>query len=417
MKILHTADWHLGDTFHGYDRTDEHRHFLDWLLQTVAEEHPDALLVSGDIFDHANPPAAAERQLYDFLTQVTADNAGLRVILTAGNHDSSYRLEAPAALYRRLGIEVRGVIARTPKDEPDMDTLMVVLREAADDAPAVVVLAVPFLRTEDLAQGMGQSEAVRLFFKDLVRAARKRFGPTARLVLQAHFYAAGAEVSELEHSERVVVGGQECVDATGLGHGLDYVALGHIHKAQAVAGQPTVRYAGSVLPMSFAEKNYSHGIERVVIADDGSVSVDRIAYEPPRSLKSVPEQGSGTLEDVLRELTRLPKAHGDDDGADWPYLEVRVQEPTPDPSVGAAIVKTLDGRAARLCRVLRSRPDGQPANEKTPVATLEDLQKINPVQIARDIYRNRYGEDMPDEVARLLAQAKRSCEEQQTTQP
>ena len=85
--------------------------------------------------------------------------------------------------------------------------------------------------------------------------------------------------------------------------------------------------------------------------------------------------------------------------------------------MGAAIVKTLDGRAARLCRVLRSRPDGQPANEKTPVATLEDLQKINPVQIARDIYRNRYGEDMPDEVARLLAQAKRSCEEQQTTQP
>ena len=77
----------------------------------------------------------------------------------------------------------------------------------------------------------------------------------------------------------------------------------------------------------------------------------------------------------------MPKAHGDDDGADWPYLE------------------------------------GQPANEKTPVATLEDLQKINPVQIARDIYRNRYGEDMPDEVARLLAQAKRSCEEQQTTQP
>jgi exonuclease SbcD len=415
MKLLHTADWHLGDTFHGYDRTDEHRHFLDWLLQTVCDESPDALLVSGDIFDHANPPATAERLLYDFLTRVTSENTGLRVILTAGNHDSSYRLEAPAALYRRLGIEVRGVVPRTPKDAPDMDSLMIPLREATEEHPAVVVLAVPFLRSEDLVQGVSQGEAMRLFFNELIHAARKRFGPAARLVLQAHFYATGAEVSELEHSERIVVGGQECVNATGLGNGLDYVALGHIHKAQAVAKQPTVRYAGSVLPMSFAEKHYNHGIERVVLADDGTAVIERVTYEPPRRLVSVPENGSGTLEDVLRELTHLPKNHGDGDGNDWPYLEVKVQETTPDPSVAAAIVKTLDGRAVRLCRVLRSRPDGQRAGERAPMATLEDLQKINPVQIARDIYRNRYGEDMPDEVARLFAQAKRSCEEEQQT--
>ena len=97
MKILHTADWHLGNNFHGYDRTDEHRHFLRWLLEVMEEKQPDVLIVAGDVFDTANPSARAEELLYDFLLRATQTVRGLQIVLIAGNHDSAGRLEAPAS--------------------------------------------------------------------------------------------------------------------------------------------------------------------------------------------------------------------------------------------------------------------------------------------------------------------------------
>ena len=79
MKLIHTADWHLGNTFHGHDRADEHAHFLSWLLEVVRQQRPDALIISGDIFDTANPPARAEKQFFDFLIQATSAVEGLQV--------------------------------------------------------------------------------------------------------------------------------------------------------------------------------------------------------------------------------------------------------------------------------------------------------------------------------------------------
>lgn len=449
MKLIHTADWHLGDTFYSYDRDDEHRHFLDWLRQTVAREQPDALLVSGDIFDNTNPSAAAERMLYDFLTLLTAENPHLHVILTAGNHDSGYRLEAPAALYRRLGIDVRGLVKRDEKDRPNLEDLLIEIHhqakssvpsgnsdqtitepsenegsgtpdnatdsvdqfDKADEGPErVVVMAMPFLRNDDLEQGISQSRAIRGFIDDLAATARKKYGSDIPLVLMAHFYAAGAEINAEEHSERLVVGGQDCVDATALSRGIVYTALGHIHKAQSVAHQPNVRYAGSPIPMSFSEKNYHHSVSRIVIKKD-KVEIDTIPYEPLRRLLTVPGTGSASLDNVLGELSGLPKAHGDKDAETWPYLEVKVEELQPNPQVAAAISKAIENRAVRLCRIVRVRPNGERSGDNTPITTIEDLQKINPAQIVRTIYRNQYGEDMPDDVARLFAEVKRRCEQ------
>ena len=76
MKIIHTADWHLGDSFHGFDRTMEHEHFLHWLLDIISEEKPDALLLSGDVFDNANPSVQAEEMLYGFLAAATSAHPG-----------------------------------------------------------------------------------------------------------------------------------------------------------------------------------------------------------------------------------------------------------------------------------------------------------------------------------------------------
>lgn len=108
MKILHTADWHLGQTFYEYSRYDEHVRFLDWLRRQIKERKIDVLLVAGDIFDGPNPSAESQRLYYSFLRRVTAECPALQIIIIAGNHDSAARLEAPNPLLEEMNITVRG---------------------------------------------------------------------------------------------------------------------------------------------------------------------------------------------------------------------------------------------------------------------------------------------------------------------
>ena len=112
MKIIATSDWHLGNLFHGNDRLSEHEHFLKWLLQQLEEHRPEALLVAGDIFDNGNPSAAAQSLYYNFLYQATTICPTMKIIITAGNHDSASRLEAPRPILSYNNIEIRGNIHR-----------------------------------------------------------------------------------------------------------------------------------------------------------------------------------------------------------------------------------------------------------------------------------------------------------------
>ena len=93
IRILHTADWHLGQTFFGYDRTQEHEHFLDWLAGVLTKNKIDVLIVAGDVFDVSNPSAASQRMFYRFIHRVTTENPRLQLVVVAGNHDSAARLE------------------------------------------------------------------------------------------------------------------------------------------------------------------------------------------------------------------------------------------------------------------------------------------------------------------------------------
>lgn len=101
MRLLHTSDWHLGQTLHNFERGYEHQRFLDWLLDTLVMEQVDVLLVAGDVFDNANPSAASQKQLYVFLQQARARLPALQLVVVAGNHDSAGRLEAPAPCWPR----------------------------------------------------------------------------------------------------------------------------------------------------------------------------------------------------------------------------------------------------------------------------------------------------------------------------
>ncbi|MGZ8159339.1 MAG: metallophosphoesterase family protein [Methylobacter sp.] len=149
MKILHTSDWHLGHSLKGFDRHFEHQCFLDWLLLELREQDIDVLLVTGDIFDNANPSAASQKQLYRFLQVAREASPHLRVVLIAGNHDSPGRLEAPSPLLDLFETTVVGQTCRKDDGEIDLEALIVPLHDR-NNVLRAWCLAVPFLRPGDV---------------------------------------------------------------------------------------------------------------------------------------------------------------------------------------------------------------------------------------------------------------------------
>ena len=153
MKIIHTADWHLGQTFYSHDRAKEHELFLDWLCVVIKERRTGLLLIAGDVFDTQNPSAEAQRMYYSFLKRVTEENPRLQIIATAGNHDSAARIEAPSPLLNDINVHVSGIVHHN-EDGIDYDRMIVPI---ADNG---CCLAVPYLRYSDLPEAESYSEGV-----------------------------------------------------------------------------------------------------------------------------------------------------------------------------------------------------------------------------------------------------------------
>lgn len=409
MKIIHTADWHLGQTLFGADRTREHLHFLEWLLSTVRNERPDVLLIAGDVFDSSNPSASAEHLLWNFLDQVTQENPAMRVILTSGNHDSGSRLQAPAGVMRRIGVQVRGRLEHDEKGRPMLEDLMIPVNAKGNPEDQAVILAMPFLHVDDYEQTERPMEGMKQLYRELIKEGERRFKGVPQ-ILTAHFFAVGSSFSTPEKDDFVVVGGQNAMDASEFSSPVAYTALGHIHKAQTVGGKDNIRYCGSALPMSFTEKSYTHGVNLVEIDSEGQAHITQIAYEPLRQLLTIPSSGVADFDEVMEQINALPKAEKNDDKGVYPFIQVKVHVTKYDPTMLASIQEAVSKKRGQLCRVERVRPDGEVTAGQLGVSSPEDLQKLIPATIAREAFKNYYGNDMPDDIARLVADIKRECE-------
>lgn len=391
MKIIHTADWHLGQTFFEYDRKGEHTLFLAWLREQVKVHKVDVLLVAGDLFDTPNPSAQSQRQYYTFLKEVTVENPELQIIITAGNHDSAARLEAPNPLLEAMNVTVRGVVKRTEESEIDFDHLIVPLDKGG------YCLAVPYLRHGDYPDSATYAEGVQAMYRELYERIEDKSNP---IIAMGHLQATGSEISQNDHAERTIIGGLECVSPEAFDSQIAYTALGHLHRAQRVSGRENVRYAGAPLPMSFAEKNNKQGVTLVTIAD--TTAIEHLKFETPVKLISIPPL---SLTEVLSEIEQLP----DGDVCETsPFLEIKVLITEPEPSLRMQIEKALDGKAVRLARV-EAKMYGNESEQRT--ISYEELQKINPLDMATDIFKRKYGGDaMPQTMKELLETVIREIE-------
>lgn len=401
LKLIHTADWHLGQSFFGYDREAEHQSFLNWLLSVLDKKQVDVLLIAGDIFDVANPSAGSQRMFYHFLKEANHLNPHLQIVIIAGNHDSAVRLEAPNPLLEELNTKIVGIINHTENGEIDFDSLLLPLLNKQGENEALC-LAVPFLRQGDyprLEEGRDTYVAgIHRMYQSLYAYADKLRLANQAIIALGHLHATGASVSEDDRSERAIMGGLESVSVDTFDEGIAYTALGHIHKAQRVGGRENVRYSGSPLPMSFSEKNYRHQVIEIDIEKGVATHVEPIEIPLMVKLMRVPELPLEPKE-VLDCLAKLPSA-GNEPSETWPYLEVRVLLTEPDPSFRHRVEEVLKEKAVRLTSIVPFYP--QHEKEEYKPLTYSDLQKIRPVDMLRHAFVAKYGGDVPKDMEDLF---------------
>lgn len=387
MKILHTADWHLGQTFFDFDRKAEHIVFLEWLKKKTHELSIDILLIAGDIFDSPNPSAESQRMYYHFLRDITAENPELQIIIIAGNHDSAARLEAPSPLLEGMNISVRGIVKRTDDGGIDFNHLIIPLHKGG------YCLAVPYLRQGDYPESENYTEGVKKMYEATYEVIKEKKEENP-VIAMGHLQATGSEISDNDRSERTTIGGLECVSPEAFDQGITYTALGHLHRAQRVSGRENVRYAGAPLPMSFAERNNKQGVTFIEIGNENTIN--RIEFDTPVKLLSIPAQAL-PLNEVLNEISELPDGEITEFS---PYLEVKILITEPEPSLRHQIEESLKAKSVRLARIAAHTPQ---KDFEAKSITYEQLQTVNPIDIATDIFRRRFGgEDMPEKMKSLL---------------
>ena len=312
VRILHTSDWHLGRLFHRSSLLDVQAEALDRIVQIVVEESVDLVLIAGDLYDRSVPPADAV-ELFG-ATLVRLREAGATVVAISGNHDSSVRVGYADPLLARVGVTVRGDVARSahPVEVP-----------STDGGPPVVVYPIPYLdplttahvaRSDrgrdrvsdalpapvvdgaDSDRGRFTHHDAMVWATDRVRSdlsERAAQGAPVRSVLVAHTFITGGNPSESERELTVGQVDQVRMDAFD---GFDYVALGHLHQGQAFDGG-RVAYSGTPLPYSFSEQHHTKAVRLVDLAPDGSLSVRVVPLGVGRSLRTI----SGELEHLLAD--------------------------------------------------------------------------------------------------------------------
>jgi DNA repair protein SbcD/Mre11 len=287
VRILHTSDWHLGRSFHGVDLTDTQAVFVDHLLELVRTEGVDLLLLSGDVYDRALPPLRAVELADEAFGRLAS--AGVRVVVTSGNHDSAVRLGHHSRLVDRAGVHFRTRWERVA--EPVT---------VDDEHGPVHVYGIPYLEPDAVRQAWAlparTHEAALGGAMDRIHADAEVRG--GRSVVMAHAFVAGssqAAESLGSDSERDISVGGLAVAPTSLFTRPDYVALGHLHGAAQLT--PSIRYSGAPVAYSFSEEHHTKGSWLVELDRDGLHRADFVPAPVVRGLRRL----SGRLDELLRD--------------------------------------------------------------------------------------------------------------------
>jgi exonuclease SbcD len=266
MKILHTADWHLGHRLHEQSQLEEQTLFLSWIENYIIEQKIDVLLISGDIFDTGSPSHQSSEMYYNFLIKLKVTTCK-SIIITGGNHDSPGTLNAPKQILNALSIKVVGKATENIEDE---------VFEIEVNGEKVIIGAVPYLRDGDIRRAVaGESfeeltdkykTALINHYKSSAEQCKLINVTNAPVIAMGHLFATGGSISNSE--QNIYVGTLGHIGAEDFPTYFDYVALGHLHRPQIIGGNDKIRYSGSPNILSFSEISYDKKVIVLTIEDN-----------------------------------------------------------------------------------------------------------------------------------------------------
>lgn len=376
MRFLHTADLHLGKSLNGFSLVEDQRHILRQIVQIAVREKADAIVVAGDLYDKASPSAEAVALLDGFLADAAAH--GLSCMIVPGNHDSADRVAYAATLLSRQNIHIARPFAGKLQTVEFPDEFGVVRFWLLPFVKPVHVRASLVDRADEIGQDYTLAIEAALSTGALCREERN--------VCVAHqFVTAGGNSPERSDSE-LFVGGIDNVEASAF-DAFDYVALGHIHRAQRI-GRDEVRYAGSPLKYSFSEARFGKSVTIVTLAEKGSVSFDEVPLRPLRDLREI----KGPLDELISPDVAGSQAKND-------YLHVILTDEQP----------AIDA----LARIRRTYPNAMALdydNRRTQAALsakegADETEQLDPVALFERFYLRQNGTELTDEQREIVRAA------------
>ncbi|UEM41457.1 exonuclease subunit SbcD [Pectobacterium aquaticum] len=325
MRIIHTADWHLGQYFYTKSRAAEHQAFLNWLIVQVEHHQVDAIIVAGDIFDNGSPPSYARQMYYSFV--VALQRTGCQLIVLGGNHDSVAMLNESRELLACLNTQVIACASDDPAQQ-------VLLLENRQRQPRALLCAIPFLRPRDvLTSKAGQSgdekqlalqEAITAHYLQCYQLAcqkRDELGLPLPIIATGHLTTIGATASESVRD--IYIGTLDAFPAQAFPPA-DYIALGHIHRPQRVTQSEHIRYSGSPIPLSFDELNSEKSVCLVSFAPDALPQTPPQIDILPIPMTQPMQLIKGSLSDIEQQLATFKNYQGDKPV--WLDIELNTQD-------------------------------------------------------------------------------------------
>lgn len=306
MKIFHTSDWHLGRTLYGKKRYAEFEAFLNWLIEQIQQKSPDLMIIAGDIFDTTTPSNKAQELYYQFLCKVAANTACKHIVIVGGNHDSPTLLNAPKELLKQLKIYVVGNISPDYRDD-------VLELKDSEGVTEGLVCAIPYLRDRDirvledyeLADDKDKNfmHAIQDYYAKVCKHAenlRSQLDRPVPIIATGHLFVTGGKTLKDDGVRELYIGSLAQFGANDFPNNIDYLALGHLHVPQLVAGLQSYRYSGSPLAMGFGEASQQKILIETTI-NVGQLTINEIAIPKFQHLERV----SGDLNEIKLALNDL----------------------------------------------------------------------------------------------------------------
>lgn len=413
MKILHTADLHLGQIiYQNYERTDEHAHYFSQLEQLCREEQPDALIVSGDVFDIQQPSAATWKAFTDHFVRLHQMCGGMHIVIIAGNHDSASRIQSHNAVWKLANVHLIGTPPPANFASQDGWEEHFVIKLTTG-----YIIALPYMT--------GERTLMIQTLLDYVAADNTGNKP---VVMTGHLTVAGCDLTG--HS--MDIGNIRTQAADNLGKGYDYLALGHIHKPQTIGHEadcmeaettypaPVIRYAGSALHVS-CDETYPHTISAVDIdRHGGSVHIRQFRIDELRHFYVLPSDNTSftRAEDALNGIRRFAEEKG------CGYIRLQIDQATPLPSdftqTVYSIIEPCQGEVRYNPKILWTGTQENDTPETSrPKFEVAEIQQMTDPLVFIEKTRQQYPELDMDEVreafTEIEAEMKRMAEEENTS--